>query len=268
MPAQPVESHTGTTTILFTDLVGSTAQRAQLGEEAAETLRRAYDRLLDDAVTAHHGTVAKSVGDGIMATFPGAADALAAAVAIQQAVDGHNRHAPSVPLAVRVGISLGDVAWERGDCFGTPVIEAARLCAAADGGQILVADLVRLTARGRGDHTFTTVGPVVLEGLPDPVVACTVDWEPLALVGLPLPPRLGTRSRFAMVGRSAETEALALAWAKAKDGQRQVVLVAGEPGIGKTRLATEAARAAHADGGTVLFGACDQDVPLPYRPFL
>ena len=69
MPAQPVESHTGTTTILFTDLVGSTAQRAQLGEEAAETLRRAYDRLLDDAVTAHHGTVAKSVGDGIMATF-------------------------------------------------------------------------------------------------------------------------------------------------------------------------------------------------------
>src|SRR5262249_45883037 len=211
MPGQPAESHTGTTTILFTDLVGSTAQLAQLGEEAAEPVRRAYDRLLVDAVTAHHGTVVKSVGDGIMATFPGAADAVAAAVAVQQAVDGHNRRAALLPLTVRVGISLGDVVWDRGDCYGPPVVEAARLCAVAEGGQILVADLGRLTARGRGGHTFTPVGPVVLKGLPDPVVACTVAWEPVEHVGFPLPPRLATRSRFAMVGRSAETEALALA---------------------------------------------------------
>jgi tetratricopeptide (TPR) repeat protein len=71
-----------------------------------------------------------------------------------------------------------------------------------------------------------------------------------------------------MFGRGAEAEALGLAWAKAKDGQRQVVLLAGEPGIGKTRLATETARAAHGEGGTVLFGACDEDVGLPYRPFV
>ena len=185
-------------------------------------------------------------------------------MAIQQAVDGHNRRAASAPLAVRVGISLGDVAWERGDCFGTPVIEAARLCAAAEGGQILAADLVRLTARGRGGHTFTPVGPRRAQGAARPgrglrrrLGAARATW------GFPLPPRLGTRSPFAMFGRGAEEEALALAWAKAKDGQRQVVLVAGEPGIGKTRLATEAARAAHADGGTVLFGACDEDVGLP-----
>jgi class 3 adenylate cyclase/tetratricopeptide (TPR) repeat protein len=268
MSTQPAGSRSGTATILFTDLVGSTAQRVQLGEDAAEALRRAHDRLLAAAVAAHHGTVAKSVGDGIMATFPGAADAVAAAVAIQQAVDGHNRRGPPVPLVVRVGISLGDVTWEQGDCFGTPVIEAARLCGVAEGGQILVADLVRLTARGRGGHTFTPVGPVALKGLPEPVVACAVAWEPLEHVGLPLPPRLGTRPPFAMFGRGAEAEALALAWAKAKDGQRQVVLVAGEPGIGKTRLAVEAARAAHADGGTVLFGVCDEDVGLPYRSFV
>ena len=77
MPASPDGTATGTATILFTDLVGSTAQRTQLGEEAAETLRRAHDRLLTEAVAAHHGTIAKSVGDGIMATFPGAADAVA-----------------------------------------------------------------------------------------------------------------------------------------------------------------------------------------------
>src|SRR5215470_9341897 len=208
MSADPAGSHAATATILFTDLVGSTAQRAALGEEAAEALRRVHDRLLGDAVAADRGAVAKHVGDGIMATFAGAAEALAAAVAIQQAIAQHNRRA--TPLAVRIGVSLGDVTRENGDYFGTPVIEAARLCAAAEGGQILVADLVRLTARGRGGHTFTPVGPVVLKGLPDPVVACTVAWEPLEHVGFPLPPRLATRSRFAMVGRSAETEALAL----------------------------------------------------------
>jgi len=57
MPAQPAASHTGTATILFTDLVDSTAQRAQLGEEAAERIRQAHDRLLAEAVRAHHGTV-------------------------------------------------------------------------------------------------------------------------------------------------------------------------------------------------------------------
>ena len=61
---------------------------------------------------------------------------------------------------------------------------------------------------------------------------------------------------------------LAKAWSQAKDGQRQVVLLAGEPGIGKTRLAAETVRAAHAGGATVLFGFCDEDVTLPYRPFV
>src|SRR5262249_32128277 len=137
MPAQPAERSTGTAPILFTDLVGSTAQRAQLGEETAETLRARHDRLLSAAVTAHHGTVVKHVGDGIMATFPGAADAVAAAVAIEQAIDRHNRRDGQHPLAVRVGISLGDVTWEAQDCFGAPVIEAARLCDVAESGQIL-----------------------------------------------------------------------------------------------------------------------------------
>src|SRR6185295_5543866 len=266
MPTESAPS-TGTATILFTDLVGSTAQRARLGEDAAEGLRRAHDRMLVDTITAHHGAVAKSVGDGIMATFSAAADAVAAAVAIQQAVDRDNRRA-AVQLAVRIGVSLGDVTREKEDCFGTPVIEAARLCGAAEGGQILVAELVRLTARGRGGHTFKPVGELALKGLPDPVVACAVGWEPLEQPALSLPPRLGTPSPLAMVGRSADEEALALAWAKAKQGERQVVLVAGEPGIGKTRLAAEMARTAHADGGAVLFGACDEDVGFPYRPFV
>src|SRR6185436_15868110 len=121
MQGEPVRSRTGTATILFTDLVDSTAQRAALGEETAERVRQAHDRLLVEAVAAQSGTVVKNTGDGIMATFASAAQAVGAAVAIQQAVHGHNRRAAGARLAVRVGISLGDVTWEGSDCFGIPV---------------------------------------------------------------------------------------------------------------------------------------------------
>src|SRR5688572_22413892 len=122
--------------VLFTDLVGSTELRGRLGEEAAEELRRRHDRLLTEAVEGHGGRVVKGLGDGIMATFAGAADAVDAAVAIQQAIDRLNRSGKTpVPLAVRVGLSAGDVTFEEDDVHGTPVVQAARLCAAAQGGE-------------------------------------------------------------------------------------------------------------------------------------
>ena len=268
MVSEAAASQTGTATILFTDLVDSTGLRVRIGEDAAEALRRVHDRLLADAVARHNGTLVKGLGDGIMATFGAAADAVAAAVAIQQAVDTHNRRMPQRHLGIRVGMSVGDVVWEKGDCFGTSVIEAARLCEAAQSGQILAAELVRLLTRGRGGYRFGPVGELSLKGLAEPVVACEVSWEPVAQTEIPRPPRLGVGAALSFVGRSAEQEALALAWAKARDGQRQVVLVSGEPGIGKTRLATEMALAAHADGATVLLGTCDEHMGVPYRPFV
>jgi class 3 adenylate cyclase len=124
-----------TAIVLFTDLVGSTELRSRLGEDAAEALRRDHDRLIASAIEANRGRLVKNLGDGVMATFTGASDALAAAVAIQQALDRHNRSGSSdVPrLEIKIGVSAGDVAFEGADCFGTPVIEAARLCAAAGG---------------------------------------------------------------------------------------------------------------------------------------
>jgi class 3 adenylate cyclase/tetratricopeptide (TPR) repeat protein len=271
-PAQS-SSRVGTVTVLFTDLVGSSELRARLGEEATEAVRRSHDALLAQAVREHQGRLVKGLGDGIMATFASAADAVGAAVAIQQAVEASNRRVSGNAVAVRIGISAGDVTWERGDCHGTPVVEASRLCAGAEGGQILASDLVRGLARGRGAHLFRAVGALALKGLPEPVGACEVAWEPL--LGrwegpgeIPLPPRLATQPQLGLFGRAAEQEALSLAWAKAKDGQRQVVLVAGEPGIGKTRLASEVARAAKAEGATVLLGTCDEDLGLPYLPFV
>ena len=256
-----------TATVLFTDLVGSTELRARLGEQAAEELRRKHDRLLAGVVEARRGQVVKGLGDGIMATFSGATDGVGAAVGIQQAIDGHNRSGKgSEPLMVRVGISAGDVTFEEGDCFGTPVIEAARLCAAADGGQILASEMVRWLVRG-GEQRFSPIGSLELKGLPEPVPACEVVWEPRRGSALPLPALLTDVGRI-FVGRDDQLDRLGQLWKEAATGERRAVLVAGEPGVGKTRLGAELARQIHDDGATVLAGRCDEDLGVPFQPFV
>ena len=255
-------SDTQTAIILVTDLVDSTAHRSQVGEEAAETLRRRHDALLSEAITTNDGLVVKHLGDGALARFSGAADAVAAAVSIQQSVDGE--------FDVRVGISAGDVTIEDDDVFGTPVIEASRLCAHAEGGQILVADLARMLARGRGGHAFDPIGELELKGLPDPVTASQVQWAPVAddQQRVPYPVALDSSTAFPYAGRIGPLDAVTQAWKQSVEGIGGVVLISGEPGMGKTRLSTEAARRAFDEhGAIVLFGRADEEITSPYRPF-
>ncbi len=263
---------TETVTVVFTDLVSSTELATRLGHDDYEALRQEHFKALRTAVTEHSGTEVKTTGDGLMLRFDSAANAVTCSVAMQQATDGAVRHAHQESLQIRVGVSSGEATHEDSDLYGPPVVEAARLCAAATAGQILVSDVVRLLARGKG-HAFTSVGELTLKGLPEPVSAAEVGWTPLAAdvplaTGVPLPPRLAATQPVAMVGRAVEQDVLVRAWAQAKDGHRQVVLLSGEPGIGKTRLATETARAARAEGAVVLLGTCDEDVNLPYQPFV
>ena len=254
-----------TAIVLFTDLVGSTALRSELGEDGAERLRREHDDLLAGAVEVNQGRVVKNLGDGVMATFVGAADAVQAGVAIQQAMERHSRTSPTA-LQVRIGISAGDVVFEGDDCFGTPVIEAARLCASAQGGQILASEIVRWMARS-GGSTFTPVGALELKGLPEPVPTVEVGWEPLAQSSVPLPSFLTDIGRI-FVGRDGELDRLDQLWKEASAGELRVALVGGEPGVGKTRLAAELARKLHEDGAMVLAGRCDEDLGVPYQPFV
>jgi len=254
--------------VLFTDIVGSTELRGRLGEEAAEELRRAHDRLLAQTVESNGGRTVKGLGDGIMATFAGASDAVAAAVGIQQAIDRLVRSGKAaVPLAVRVGLSAGDVAFDDGDVHGTPVIEASRLCAAANGGEILVADVVRILAGSTGGHDYVSVGALRLKGLDHPVAATRVDWNPISLSSVPLPTFLTDVGRI-FVGRDAEVDRVGLLWKEALSGERRVALVGGEPGVGKTRLAAQVAAQVHDEGGVVLVGRCDEDLGVPYQPFV
>ena len=255
-----------TAIILFTDLVGSTEVRSRLGEAAAEELRHRHDALLAEAIQRNRGRVVKNLGDGIMATFAGASDAVGAAMAIQQAIARHNRSGAAAGLEVRIGISAGDVTFEEGDCFGAPVIEAARLCGAAQGGQILSSETARWLARSPAG-TFTPVGNLELKGLPEPVPTVEVGWEPPPQPPVPLPTFLTDIGRI-FVGRDPEMDRLRQLWKEAAGGELRVAFVAGEPGIGKTRLAAELARALHDEGAAVLAGRCDEDLGVPYQPFV
>ena len=251
--------------VLFTDLVGSTELLSRLGEAAFDEMRRAHFSALARALDQSGGEQVKGTGDGVLAVFGSAAAAVNCAMAIQQAVDLQGR--TSVPLAVRVGIALGDVSFEDGDVHGTPVVEAARLVAAAQGGQILSTTMVRGVAGGRSAAVFTDVGSLELKGLPVPVATCEIAWEPLPLASLPLP-ALPTDIGQIFVGRDAELEQLGRLWTEALTADRRVVLIAGEPGVGKTRLAAELARQVHGGGAAVLAGRCDEDLGVPYQPFV
>jgi class 3 adenylate cyclase len=255
-----------TATVLFTDLVGSTELLSRLGESTFDSLRRAHFAALRTTIEGTGGTEVKTTGDGLLATFSSATDAVGCAVRMQQAVDAHRRTA-GIPLSIRVGLSLGDVSFEDGDVFGTPVVEAARLVAAARGGQIVASSLVRLVAGGRCPATFADLGALELKGLPSPVLACEVAWEPNPTPSAPLPALLRRPERI-FVGRESEMQRLDRCWREVTAGQLRVVLVAGEPGVGKTRLAAELAARAYAEGATVLAGRCDEDLGVPYQPFV
>lgn len=236
-------------------------------------MRRDHFEVLRQAVARSGGTEVKTIGDALMVSYPAAADAVAGAVAMQQGVARHNRRCVGPRLEMRIGISAGDATFEDGDWFGTPVVEAARLCSAAEGGQILAADIVRALAGTRVDHPLEAVPPIVAKGLTEPVTACQVVWTPedddaAESRAVPLPPALEQVELVALVGRDEQRSVVVDAWKEVVAGGRRVVLVAGEPGIGKTRLVKEVCRLAHDHGGTVLWGGCEEELGIPYQPFV
>lgn len=256
-----------TVTVLFTDLVGSTELLSRVGEERAEQLRREHFALLRQAVADHGGREVKSLGDGLMVVFESVTGALAAGAAMQQALRARNDRAPE-RLVVRVGVSHGEADVDGDDYFGVPVIEAARLCSRAAADEVLVTDVVRALAGSRGGFAFEPLGEVELKGLGGPVAAHRLVWErvvPAATV--PLPSRIVAALREPLVGRARELAWLGDALKTAAEGMPRLVVVAGEPGIGKTALASAFARAAFEGHAIVLYGRCDEDVRMPYGPW-
>lgn len=257
---------TGTVALLFTDLVGSTELLGSLGDQAADTVRRAHFDLLREAVTSRGGQIVKSLGDGVMVVFDSIVEAVASSVAIQVAVDSYNRRS-DVRLGVRIGMHVGEPIVHDDDYFGMPVVVARRLCDVAEGGQILVSSLIHGLVASRGGFEFEHVGPLELKGVPDPVDSYRVAWSPSAPERIPLPPLVELGERLTFVGRRTELSALADRL-EAAASRARLVTIPGEPGIGKTRLVSEFARAAHGAGALVLIGRSEEEAIVPYQPFV
>ena len=234
-------------TVMFCDLVGSTALSARLDPEDLRAVIGAYHRCVAAVIEGSGGFVAKYMGDGVLAYFgyPRADEhdaqrAVRAALELVEKVAGLDSVA-AAPLQVRIGIATGLVVV--GDLIGqgasqeqavvgeTPNL-AARLQALAEPGTVMIAPSTRRLTGGLFE--YADLGAVELKGLDAPVMAARVvrgsaaESRFEALHGRDLTP---------LVGRDEELALLRRRWQQARAGEGRVVVLIGEPGIGKSRLA-------------------------------
>lgn len=242
-----------TATVLFSDLVDSTGLLARAGEDRSERCRREHFAAAQDAVAAHEGTIVKTLGDGVMAVFDSAAGAISAAQLLRVQTIMFKRTNTDA-LDIRIGVASGDVSVEDDDYFGVPVIQASRLCSIADPNRILVTDIVRAIAGDREGLAFGPVSEYSLKGFDAPVAACEV-------LGTPGSPEDDAAALF--VGRERELVALRSSLEVALGGHLSVVLVSGEPGIGKTAIVEQLAGEALDRGATVHWGRGWEDGDAP-----
>lgn len=152
---------TPVTTVLFTDLVGSTEILERLGDERAQRFFRGHRQFLRQVVTHHRGTLLQWQGDGVLATFGQAADALRCAVALHAGMA-----ADPEGLRLRIGIDAAELLQDA-SCgfFGIGIVTARRLCDLAGAGEVLCgAGVVGLLA-ARPEFVFRARGAVALKGL-------------------------------------------------------------------------------------------------------
>ncbi len=128
-----------------------------------------------EALATHGGSEVKTMGDGFMTSFGSATKALECAIAMQRAFGEHNESA-NEPIKVRIGLNAGEPIAEDQDLFGTTVNMAARICAKAEGSQILAPVVVRELVAGKG-FLLADVGETELRGFEDPVHIYEVGWR-------------------------------------------------------------------------------------------
>ena len=162
--------------LLVTDMQGSTALIQRLGDSRAHELMRLHNGIIRAAVHRHHGSEVTHTGDGIVASFAAASSAIECAVAIQLAFAEYNQAYPAHPLHVRIGLNAGEPIPIEGGLFGTAVHATFRICTRAQPGQILVSDVVRQLASGKG-FAFADRGRVTLKGFSGRFRLYEVAWK-------------------------------------------------------------------------------------------
>ncbi|MEA2790361.1 MAG: hypothetical protein QOG73_2767, partial [Acetobacteraceae bacterium] len=251
-------------TVMFCDLVGSTPLSEKLDPEELRGLLHAYRILCGDVIARYDGFVARYVGDGILTYFgwptaheEDAERAVRAALEIVQTV---KRVSATENLSVRIGIATGPVVVGEtagtGDqsrlAVGSTPNLAARLQALAVADQIVISASTR---RLVGDaFALTELGEQALKGIAEPVHAWRV--ERVLVTESRFDARRGGSTLTPLVGREEELDLLLRRWSQAKDSEGQVVLLSGEPGIGKSRILNALRATLEAEGVLALRFQC------------
>ncbi len=243
-------------TVMFCDLVGSTALSARLDPEDLSGLIRSYQACVATTIARFDGFIARYVGDGVLIYFgypqaheDDAERAVRAALAVIAAIDEASTLSQSVQ--VRIGIATGLVvvgepigtgdARQQTAIGETPNL-AARLQALAEPNMVVIADAMR---RLIGDlFEYRDLGAVELKGVAEPLRAWHV-LGPSAVASRFEALRGSVLTR--LVGRDEEIDLLLRRWARAKAGDGQVVLISGEPGLGKSHITAALAVGLHAE---------------------
>src|ERR1039458_1357949 len=175
-PAGTAYTESAMRVIVFTDMCGSVAQTHLLGDDGHVQLLREHDEIVRAGLDAHHGREVKHTGDGIMSAFNSAVSAITFATDVQRKIDARNEVA-ALSFHVSIGISGGEpVTNANDDLFGATVQIAARLCAAAEPGDINVSVAIYELCVGKPIR-FQDCGQLRLKGLPEPVQSYSVDWR-------------------------------------------------------------------------------------------
>ena len=227
----------GIVTFLFSDIEGSTRRWQDAPQSMTVAVER-HDEILRTVIEGAGGYVFTTAGDSFAAAFARTGDAVRAALEIQAQLN-REAWAPDAEIPVRIGLHAGEASERDGDYFGLAVNRAARLMGVANGGQIVVSDVVReLLASGDVEpHLLTDLGLHRLKDLSGSTRVWQVDPGPVAAEF----PRLSSLDAFrhnlpleleALVGREAEAARL-----QELVGEHRLTTVVGPGGVGKTRLA-------------------------------
>ncbi len=250
-------AQSGIVTFMFTDLVHSTQHLQSAGDEVGQGLFHSHHRLITQAVTSNGGEELEWLGDGILAAFSSASDAVRCAIRVQQTA---RRPSAGTRFEIRIGIHSGEAMRRESGYFGTPIVTARRLCDRAGAGQILCSKLIEGFLASRRGFDFREVGNLELKGLKELVPTVEVTYQgndPATLL-----------NRTPFVGRAAQFQRLTAKLEEACNGHGAVAMLLGEPGIGKTRMLEELADLAREQGAMVLRGACyDGEWQRPFGPF-
>ena len=275
----------GVVTFVLTDVEGSTDLWESHQDDMAKVMLRHYE-IAAEIAEAHGGRMPRSQGEGdsTLTAYARASDAINAILEFERAIQ-LEAWPDDIQLCVRAGLHTGEAEVEHGEYFGATLSRAARVRALARGGQVLLSqataelvadrlppdvtlqDLGRVRLKGleRAEEVYQLCAPHLPEVVPTEAFLRATETPQR----LPFPSTLHPdESRF--VDRGDEMSAVRRRWTGGvQDQHRHLVLVSGDPGIGKTRFVSELARALYDDAGaTVLHGRCYEENLVTYQPFV